>query len=226
MRRTQVLVMALLATFAAGVAVAQQQRQDPDEQRREDNRRQRQVDQEFQREDLPLPELANSGPCPYVKVLYDAARDVRFASNQVSAANVTWSSEIDGLSATCKYGKDEPIKVELIVTFAVGKGPQAQGNSTDLHYWVAVTHRNAAVLAKEEFTVPVTVPAGQDRTLAFQHIKEITIPRADDKVSGENFEVLVGFDVTPEQAEFNRKGSRFLVNTTGQAQSSESASNQ
>ena len=48
----------------------------------------------------------------------------------------------------------------------------------------------------------------------------ITIPRANLKVSGANFEVLVGFDVTPEMADFNRQGERFRVNageTTAQA---------
>ena len=51
-------------------------------------------------------------------------------------------------------------------------------------------------------------------------IEQITIPRADAKVSGGNFEVLVGFDVTPEMAAFNREGKRFRVNAgqTAQAQ--------
>jgi hypothetical protein len=31
-------------------------------------------------------------------------------------------------------------------------------------------------------------------------------------VSGENFEILVGFDVTPEMADFNRQGKRFRIN--------------
>ena len=32
-------------------------------------------------------------------------------------------------------------------------------------------------------------------------------------VSGGNFEVLVGFDVTPEMADFNEQGKRFRVNS-------------
>ena len=36
-------------------------------------------------------------------------------------------------------------------------------------------------------------------------------------VSGNNFEVLVGFDVTPDQAQFNRDGKRFRINA-GQTQ--------
>ena len=40
----------------------------------------------------------------------------------------------------------------------------------------------------------------------------IVIPRAEATTSGDNFEILVGFDVTPQMAEFNRTGSRFRVN--------------
>ena len=40
----------------------------------------------------------------------------------------------------------------------------------------------------------------------------MVIPRKDISVSGSNFEVLIGFEVTPEMAEFNRTGSRFRVN--------------
>ena len=37
-------------------------------------------------------------------------------------------------------------------------------------------------------------------------IDEIVIPRANDNVSGVNFEIIIGFSVTPEQAIFNRSG--------------------
>jgi len=40
----------------------------------------------------------------------------------------------------------------------------------------------------------------------------VLIPRATPETSGGNFEVLIGFDVTPEMAEFNRTGSRFRIN--------------
>ncbi|WP_262422966.1 hypothetical protein [Brevundimonas denitrificans] len=45
------------------------------------------------------------------------------------------------------------------------------------------------------------------------------IPRAEETTSGSNFEILVGFEVTPEMAEFNRTGSRFRINAgTAQTQ--------
>ena len=43
---------------------------------------------------------------------------------------------------------------------------------------------------------------------------DIVIPRKDATVSGNNFEVLIGFEVTPQMAEFNREGKRFRITAT------------
>jgi len=99
--------------------------------------------------------------------------------------------------------------------FNLGRGPRAEGSQKTYRYWVAVTERNSAVLAKEYFDLPVNFEGG-DRTTVSQD-QTIVIPRADIATSGANFEILIGFDVTREMAEFNRAGSRFRV-TAGQAQ--------
>ena len=39
-----------------------------------------------------------------------------------------------------------------------------------------------------------------------EEIERIEIPRANNEVSGENFEVLVGFELTPEQLALQRQG--------------------
>jgi hypothetical protein len=58
----------------------------------------------------------------------------------------------------------------------------------------------------------VTFPAGRDRVRMADEFKGITIPRAGPKVSGANFEILTGFEVTPAMADFNRQGKRFKAN--------------
>ena len=83
------------------------------------------------------------------------------------------------------------------------------GQTKIYHYWVAVTERDKTVLAKQEFELPVTFAPGEDRKDVNTRIENIIIPRADITISGSNFEVLVGFDVTPEMAEFNREGKHF-----------------
>ena len=66
--------------------------------------------------------------------------------------------------------------------------------------------------ARSASAVSVSFKEGEDRAYVQERIAEITIPRADVGTSGANFEVLVGFDVTPEMAAFNRDGKRFRLN--------------
>ncbi|MBU3971891.1 MAG: Tat pathway signal sequence domain protein [Alphaproteobacteria bacterium] len=165
----------------------------------------------------PLSRRAAAGPCPYVKVLYDAARYVELTGDRVSLANVGFTGEIEGLVSDCAYQSDQPITVQTRVQFNLGRGPQAQGDSRTYRYWIAVTERNRAVLAKEYFDLPVDFDGATTATVTQD--QTIVIPRAEATISGDHFEILVGFDVTPEMAEFNRDGSRFRANAgTGATQ--------
>jgi hypothetical protein len=177
-------------------------------------------DEEWNQSKAPLAQLRNAGPCPYVKVLYDASRYVEFKDGKESPSATGFTGEIQGISSGCAYKSDDPIKLRVEVLFQLGRGPQAADSRHTYRYWVAVTERNQAVIAKEYFDLPIAFSAGQDRIFATETLNTITIPRADAKVSGGNFEILVGFDVTPEMAAFNRDGKRFRVNagqTTAQA---------
>jgi hypothetical protein len=184
-------------------------------QQDDDDAKKKKRDQEFGGLNSPLPQLKNAGPCPYVKVLYDAARYIEFKGDAEASAGVRYSGEIENLSSLCAYKVDEPIQVKARVLFELGRGPEGASRSKVYHYWVAVTDRNHAVLNKATFDLPVTFPEGQDRVALTQEIDRIVIPRKDNNVSGANFEVLIGFEVTPQMAEFNRLGKRFRP-TAGQ----------
>ena len=108
--------------------------------------------------------------------------------------------------------EDDPISVDFNVLFRLGKGPQAGSDQRTYRYWVAVTERNKAILSKEYFDLPVTFE-GTDRAQAVQE-KTLIIPRGRQELSGSNFEILIGFEVTPEMADFNRDGKRFCVDAS------------
>jgi len=168
-------------------------------------------DAEWGDSQAPLPALRNAGPCPFVKVLYDAGRYVEFKDGKEASADVGYTGEIQGVSAGCAYKDDQPIQVTMEILFEMGKGPKAEGASKTYRYWVAVTQRNTAVIDKQYFDLPVKFAPGQDRVYVTEDIAQVTIPRANIATSGSNFEILVGFDVTPQMAEFNREGKRFRL---------------
>jgi len=206
------LSLAALALSWVTPAYAQRQRPGDEDRQQQDDAKKRKRDEEWGSNAPTLPQLRNAGPCPFVKVLYDASRYVEFKDEREASASVVYSGEIQGVSAGCAYKDTQPIKIEVQVLFELGKGPMATENRKTYRYWVAVTHRNKGVIDKEFFDLPVTFPNGRDRVLVTETLGTITIPRKSIEVSGANFEVLIGFDVTPQMADFNRLGKRFRAN--------------
>lgn len=229
MRRSFLLVCGLAALVVAAPAVrayAQTSQQEDDERRQaeaDQDAKKKQKEKEWTLTQAPLPELKNAGPCPFAKALYDASRYIDLKGGQETAEAVGFTGEIENVQATCAYKGSEPIHVKLAVNFDFGRGPQAQGAHKTYRYWIAVTVRNLAVLDKQYFNVPADFSPGQDRVAYVDHIDDIVIPRAKPSVSGANFEILVGFDVTPQMAEFNRLGKRFRVNAGGATQTASNA---
>jgi len=155
----------------------------------------------------------NVGPCPLMGVLYENARLVQFQEPGVERyANVAWTGEMQGVRGLCRYVGEDPIRMAIEVQMAFGRGPAATEERRSYRYWVAVTRRGRAPIAKEYFDVDVRFPRGENVVRRTEEIGAIEIPRANAEISGENFEILVGFELTPEQIQFNRDGKRFRVN--------------
>ncbi len=153
----------------------------------------------------------NSGPCPVVGSIHDVSRYVKFADGDSKLySNIAYTGEITDVRLYCRYINNDPLVAEVEIDFAFGKGPMATANSAGYPFFVAVTRRNGKVLAKEYFTTEADFGR---RTVdgKTELISRVTIPRADESISGVNFEVVVGFDLTAEQLEFNRGGNRFRL---------------
>lgn len=153
----------------------------------------------------------NAGPCPTVGSLYDASRIVQFVDEEATTFDkISYTGEIVDVRLYCRYADQDPIDIEVEIDFAFGKGPQGSSNTHDYTYFVAVTRRNAKVLTKVPFTVRGDF-GGETVTGATEVIRPIVIPRIDESISGVNFEVVVGFELTEKQIEFNRAGNRFRL---------------
>ena len=158
-----------------------------------------------------LDDRPNVGPCPVAGVLYDAQRLVEVDGVE-RHENVGFTGEVEGVRGFCRYVGKNPITMEIEIDFALGKGPKAVGDQRDYQYFVAVTRRDRLVLAKDVSSFKVQFPKGKDIVRHRETVKGIVIPRATETVSGTNFEVVVGFELTPEQLAYNRSGKRFTIN--------------
>lgn len=153
----------------------------------------------------------NSGPCPRAFALYDAARIVEFRGENQQFANVGFTGQITKVRSLCRYVGDNPITGSVDITFELGRGPAAEQSEAVYQYWIAITRKNIAVMDKQTFPLRVTFPLGVDRMTITESIDDYTISRVNDTTSGENFEIIVGFEVTTEQRAFNAEGRRFRV---------------
>jgi len=155
---------------------------------------------------------ANPGPCPRAFALYDASRIVEFRGDAERFANVGFTGEFQKVRSLCRYYGTTPIEGDLEMDINFGRGPATQGQSTATYeYFVAVTRKNIGVINKKTFPIQVTFPAGADRVTVTERVDKIVIPRAKEGTSGENFEIIVGFELTEAQREFNSEGKRFRV---------------
>lgn len=163
----------------------------------------------------------NVGPCPAVRVLYEASRFVEFpgekrfeadgTTRRYAFEDVGFTGEINRVNSSCRYFGADPIDVSIDLDMALGKGPKAQGNTKYVKYWVSTTRKDVAPIARKEFTGEVVFPEGSDRLALKTPSINITIPRFDATTSGANFEIIVGFVLDDDQLEFNRNGVRFKV---------------
>jgi len=154
----------------------------------------------------------NAGPCPLMGVLYDSSRVVDFAApNSERYANIEFTGEMQGIRGLCRYIREDPITMSIEVDMAFGRGPAATTDRQTYRYWVAVVRRGRAPIEKAYFDVDVRWDRGEAVVTRTEEIENIVIPRANETTSGSNFEILVGFELTPEQLQFNRDGRRFRI---------------
>jgi hypothetical protein len=167
---------------------------------------------------LGLDRRPNVGACPLMGVLYDSSRLVQFAQpNAPRYANIAFTGEMEGVHGLCRYIDADPITMNVDINMEFGRGPAATSDRRTYRYWVAVTRRGRAPIAKQYFDIDVAFPRNQAVVSRVEHINRIVIPRANADISGENFEILVGFELTPEQLQFNRDGRRFRIDAAAQA---------
>lgn len=153
----------------------------------------------------------NSGSCPPAGAIYNASRIVGFANDQQVFSNVQFTGEVVDVRLFCRYAGTDPVRAEVEIDFAFGQGPAAAGDRHDYSYWVAVARRSGKVLHKQHFTVSADFSDGPV-VGETEVLQRIIIPRADESVSAANFEILVGFDLTEDQLQYNREGRRFRLN--------------
>ena len=153
----------------------------------------------------------NQGPCPAAGSLYEAQRIIELNGEGEQYSDIAYTGEINGVRLFCRYVEDDPIEAQIEIDFAFGKGAAGISDQHQYQYFVAITRTNRAVIDKQVFPINVQFPKNGTTAEKTETIGRVVIPRADSTISGANFEILVGFELTPEQKAFNEAGRRYLL---------------
>jgi hypothetical protein len=151
----------------------------------------------------PEPEIPP--PCPRAVVGEGAGRLTRFDGGGKDPTNVLFEAEIADLAGSCIYD-DTEISVEMQIQIVAGRGPAATDDNAKVNYFVAVTRTDKTILAREAFDAVIELPGNQTRNEIIEEIEQ-TIPIPEGG-SGGNLVIVVGFEMTPDELEFNRQQGR------------------
>ena len=143
--------------------------------------------------------------CPTASIISDAAQLTQFVDGPGrDLIDIRFEARIEALASECDYNREQDrITTSTLVRIVASRGPAAQGSGGTFPFFVAVVDDNQRVLARERFESTMTFDSNRRRVGVVEEIEEvIPLPAG---LSGANYEILVGFELTADQLEFNRR---------------------
>ncbi len=147
---------------------------------------------------LPQPPVI----CPNVGVVAEAVnltqftaeggRDVTDVRYVAEFSDIEWSCDLDGST----------LEVELTLVVEAAAGPTSNAPTADFRYFVALAARDGGLIAKETFASRIALSSDNGTGSLVEEIEQL-IPLRPDQ-SGDDFEILIGFQLTREQLDYNR----------------------
>ncbi len=144
-------------------------------------------------------------PCPNVTVLPGADTITIFrAGPGRDLVDVTFEGTIEPLKGECVYQDDDSIILaELFLQVNAVKGPAADSDRPVFPFFIAIADQDRKILSKKVFETPIEIPDGKRRGAALEEmVQKIPVLSGRD---GRDYTIVMGFQLTPEQLEYNRK---------------------
>ncbi len=144
-------------------------------------------------------------PCPSVGVLNETDHVTLLSGSGTDLTDIVAKAEIGKVVSRCEYDIEEStITVDIAFDGIAELGPAASARALTLKTFVAVTRRFNAFDKKQVYEVPVVFEPGQ-RQVRFVKTVDGTVLPYGGRADGSIYQILVGFQLTPEQLEYNRR---------------------
>jgi hypothetical protein len=142
-------------------------------------------------------------PCLPVVVLGDAAERLRYREGAGrDLTDVVDHAKFTRFATKCDYSKGQ-VEVQLLLDILVERGPATSERTIRVPYFVAVVDTGQRILAKEVFESVAEIPEGQRRAVVREETEQIIqLANVGDRT---RYEIMIGFQLTREQLEDNRR---------------------
>jgi hypothetical protein len=152
--------------------------------------------------------IAQPVDCPRVGMVDDLDKIHQFTEgkpftddNAISTATIT---KIDSLCSINDTNVIVDMDIHVAGTLGKrGKMLQADKPSFAYPYFIAITTPNGNITSKEVFAATMSFPADSDSEEHTEQMRQV-IPLSGEYIA-KDYEILVGFQLTPEELEYNRK---------------------
>jgi hypothetical protein len=167
-----------------------------------------------------LPVLADCGPtrnqfappCPRTAFLGDAAnvdlyRQANASGGPSDLTDLVLHGRLVGLNGSCKEGDNRnQLATTVVMTVELTRGPAMQGRDADVQVFLAVTE-GESILDKRIYPMHISFPPNVDRLVLRSDEQSLALPVNQGK-SGAAYQIIAGFQLTPDQVARNRAGAR------------------
>ena len=143
--------------------------------------------------------------CPPARLVTDADRLVRFTGGS-DLTDVDFEARLDQPFIACTFDEDDyAIEADLTLRFLMARGPADSDREARFEYFVAITTAvGQRVVAREEFGLFVPFEGNRTQIAVTDEVSP-RIPLRSTQ-SGAEYLVYVGFKLTPDELEYNRRG--------------------
>ncbi|KAA5607659.1 hypothetical protein F1188_02570 [Roseospira marina] len=150
-------------------------------------------------------EQAEQRPCPPVRLEATTATLTAFRPGPGrDLTDVELEAELAGYRGECQYDDDDgTVTVDLALDITASLGPAATERTQTLRYFVALPRFYPNERGKQVFESTLAFPANMDRVRYVGEELSIEVPMDPDD-SALDYPIYIGFQLTPEQVEFNR----------------------
>jgi len=147
-----------------------------------------------------------TAPCPRFLILGGATEVTKFRPGPGrDPIDIAFRATVADFNGTCEYSRNS-VLVKLYVVFDVVRGPAPGTREAAFDYFVALPQFHPAPAGKRVFSVKTRFE-GELQRFAFRDAVDLSIP-IKDKELGADYEVYLGFQLTPEEVEYNRAHRR------------------